>query len=298
MASSRKRGGGGFLGTIVWAFLILSLVFAWFKTPVPADTSIMDFAKAKSNSVEAWVKSFSDTGFDFSKFFEGSKGLPNFNGKPNASGSGDTGSNGNTGSGWGGNPTPVSTADSLKVLDTLKVAPAEKVSYDRSEWSHWASAGASCWDTREAVLLAEAKPGTAKLFDKNGKETTNASAACSITGGEWVGAYSGKTFTDPKKLDIDHMIPLSYAAQHGGQAWDSAKKKDYANNLKFADHLIAVDAGQNRSKSDKGPSQWKPSDKGYYCTYAKNWVTISNTWGLSTTEADKKALQEMLGTCK
>ena len=132
---------------------------------------------------------------------------------------------------------------------------------------------------------------------KDKKETTSKNSACSIAGGEWKDPYSGKVFTEPGKLDVDHMIPLSYAAKHGGQDWNAKKKEDYANYIKFNDHLIAVDAGQNRSKGDKGPSAWKPANTAYHCTYALNWITISDKWDLTTTEADKAALQQMLGTC-
>lgn len=84
---------------------------------------------------------------------------------------------------------------------------------------------------------------------------------------------------------------------HGGQAWDSKKKESYANNLSYVNHLIAVKASENRSKSDKGPSEWKPSNKGDYCNYAVDWITISKNFGLSTTQADANALKEMLATC-
>lgn len=291
MARSRGRSGG-FFGTIVWFILILSLIFAWFKTPVPAGTSVIGFAQAKSKSVEAWVKNTTAGGFNISEFLRGSEGLVIDIGgerKP----LGDTPSR-------GGNapaPTPVDSAKASTALDSIQTADAEKIDYNRDEWKHWSPAGSSCWDTREAVLFAEAVPGTVKLLDKDKKPTDNKNAACSIASGEWNDPYAGKKVTDPKGLDVDHMIPLSYAAQHGGQAWDAKKKESYANSQEFAGHLVAADAGANRAKGDKGPSKWKPSNKAHHCEYANNWITISNTWGLSTTEADKKALKEMLATC-
>lgn len=283
MASrSRRRGGGGFFGTIIWAFIILSLVFAWFKTPVPAGTSVVEFAQSKSKSVEAWVKNFTADGFSIPDFIKGSDGLTiDIGGTPKP---------------IGGN-APVPQGELPTSLDAIPSSPDATVAYNRDEWKHWASAGSSCWDTREAVLFAESRPGTAKLLDKDKKETTNKSKACSITGGEWQDPYTGTTFTDPKKLDVDHMIPLSYAAKHGGQEWDAKKKESYANSQAYAGHLIAVDAGSNRSKSDQGPSTWKPANKAHYCQYATDWISISKTWGLSTTDADKAALRDMLTTC-
>lgn len=282
MASRSRRGGGGFFGTIVWAILILSLVFAWFKTPVPAGTSAIQYAQAKSKSVEAWVKNFTAEGFSLPDFIKGSDGLPIDIGGTTKPAGGDA---------------PVNKTALGSELNAITVAADATVDYNRDEWKHWSSAGNSCWDTREAVLYSEAKPGTAKLLDKDKKETANKSQACSIVGGEWNDPYTGKTFTEPTKMDVDHMIPLSYAAKHGGQDWDAKKKESYANYQTYAGHLIAVDAGANRSKSDKGPASWKPSNKASYCSYATDWITISKTWGLSTTAADKAALNDMIATC-
>jgi hypothetical protein len=286
MAKSRGRSGG-FFGKIVWFIIILSLIFAWFKTPVPAGTSVIEFAQAKSKSVEAWVKNTTAGGFSLPDFLKGSDGLSIDIGgekkplgdKPAPSGA------------------PVDSAKANTVLDTVTIANAEKVSYNREEWKHWSSAGSSCWDTREAVLYAEAVPGSVKLLDKDKKPTTDKAKACSIESGEWNDPYAGKKITNPKSLDVDHMIPLSYAAQHGGQAWDAKKKEAYANSQDFAGHLVAADAGQNRTKGDKGPSQWKPSNKAYYCEYENDWVTVAKTWNLSITDADKAALKDMLATC-
>jgi hypothetical protein len=68
MARRRSgRGSGGFFSKIMWAFLILCLVFAWFKTPIPAGSSIHsveDFAVAKSHAVDAWVHSLKIPGMN------------------------------------------------------------------------------------------------------------------------------------------------------------------------------------------------------------------------------------------
>jgi hypothetical protein len=93
------------------------------------------------------------------------------------------------------------------------------------------------------------------------------------------------------------MIPLSYAAQHGGQSWDKAKKQAYANDLSNAGHLIAVTASENRSKSDRGPSEWKPTNKAGYCVYATDWITVSKNYELSIAQEDVTALKDMLATC-
>lgn len=198
--------------------------------------------------------------------------------------------------------TPINPNESLNdmsaILAGITTAEASGVSYDRGEWHHWNDI-TPCWSVREEVLYRDAvKDSTLTLLDRNKVRTEDKTKACYVAGGTWNDPYTGEVFTNPSDLDIDHMIPLNYAAQHGGQAWDSAKKESYANNMEYPHHLIAVSASANRSKSDKGPSEWKPSNVAYYCTYAQDWVMISYTWTLSMTAADKNTLNEMLSTCK
>lgn len=199
-------------------------------------------------------------------------------------------------------PLPVSpstgNSDIMSKLNSLTIANASGVKYDRGEWHHWNDL-TPCWNVRDEVLYRDAvQDGTLTLLDKNKVRTSDKAKACYVAGGTWNDPYTGTVFTNPEDLDIDHMIPLNYAAQHGGQAWDSGKKESYANNMDYAHHLIAVSASANRSKSDKGPGEWKPANTSDYCTYATDWVNISSTWGLSVAQSDKDALSGMLATCK
>lgn len=288
----RKKNSGGIFATLIWMFVIASLALSWFKTPVEGNPgNFMEWGQAKSAAVEKWIHSWSDGASNIK--------LPTFT-PGTGSGPGTGGSDGAPGAPGTDNGTPVApvapVSESRAKLDTLKIADASKVDYERDEWKHWNTVS-GCWNVREEVLARDAAPGSLVYLDKNDKETTSKANACSIKSGSWVDVYSGKSFTDPSKLDIDHMIPLSYAAQHGGQGWDANKKSQYANSLENG-HLITSSAAQNRSKGDKGPGEWKPSDRGSWCTYATNWISVSSTWGLSATEDDKKELISMLETCK
>ena len=79
-----------------------------------------------------------------------------------------------------------------------------------------------------------------------------------VESGDWFGAYTGESFTDPGDLDVDHMVPLENAHRSGGWAWSKERKAEYANDLSYANHLIAVQASANRRKGSKGPEEWKP----------------------------------------
>ena len=66
---------------------------------------------------------------------------------------------------------------------------------------------------------------------------------CSFLSGNWIDPYSGLEITDATTLDIDHLVPLKEAHESGGFAWDTEKRRSYANDLVDPDCLIAVCRG-------------------------------------------------------
>lgn len=288
MSRSRKgRGGrtGGLVKQAAAVVIIGSMIIGFFGIPSRPDADgITEMLKSKSETVDTWMqncvpKVVSD--FDFSRCSL----ISNVGGGSDSSKS-----------------APVSKADVEKAeaaLTSLSEGAKGGISYDRDDWNHWVTApsSSSCWNVREAVLYAESDKSAVVLKDKDGKEVSSVSKACSITAGKWSDPYTGKTFTDPKKLDIDHMVPLSYTAQMGGQAWDSKKKEKYANDMSYSNHLIAVEAGANRSKSDQGPASWMPSNSKFHCDYAVSWINVSKNYDLEIAKADSEKLRKVLASC-
>ena len=175
----------------------------------------------------------------------------------------------------------------------VRVAPAPAAAaiapYKRSDWlPKWADADGDCQDTRQETLIAEAL----------GAVEYEGGAACRVARGAWLGAYTGELFSNPRALDIDHLVPLGNAHRSGGWRWDRERKRAYANYLARGNHLIAVKAGANRQKGDKGPEAWRPPRAEYHCRYAAAWVGIKHRWGLTATPAEFAALREMLATCE
>jgi hypothetical protein len=176
-----------------------------------------------------------------------------------------------------------SAADARAQLDSLTVAVAASMSgYSRDRFPHWISQGGGC-DTRDTVLK------------RDGKDV-KATADCKITSGSWLSPYNNTTYTDPKKLDIDHMVPLAAAWRSGANKWTDDQRQGFANDL-TRPQLYAVDLSDNRSKGDQDPSQWKPPNHAFWCTYAQSWITVKTYYKLAVTSAEKTALQDMLGTC-
>jgi len=169
------------------------------------------------------------------------------------------------------------------MLKKLKVSSEAKNSYSRSKFKHWTKAKGTSCNTRVAVLKAESK----KKVKMSG---------CTVKSGKWVSAYDGKTFTNPSKMDIDHMVPLKEAWESGAYKWNSKTRESFANDLGYKNSLIAVSAGSNRSKSDRDPTAWMP--KKSKCAYTANWISVKTRWGLSVDSAEKKALTKAVKSCK
>lgn len=187
----------------------------------------------------------------------------------------------------------MSKADALNELNSIPiVASYNKAKYKRTEWKHWISYETPCWTTREEVLDRQAEKGSITYLDKDDKETKDKSKACSIKSGVWIDPYSKEKVEDPTKLDIDHTGALSWTAKAGGQEWDKQKKQDYANDF---DHLVATTAKENRTKGDKGPSEWMPESS--KCEYAKVYTHIVKKYKLNLNKADKDTLEKALNSC-
>jgi hypothetical protein len=80
---------------------------------------------------------------------------------------------------------------------------------------------------------------------------------CRVATGLWRDPYSGQTYRNPSELDIDHLVPLANAHASGGWRWSTDRRRDYANDLLDANHLVAVSASLNRQKGAETPATWK-----------------------------------------
>ena len=183
-------------------------------------------------------------------------------------------------------PAPTGSPFQLKIQ--VRPRPTGIPRYDRDEWRHWTDADGDCQDARQEVLIGESH---SEVRYTDGRR-------CRVESGRWLGPYTGESFQLPRPLDVDHMVPLSNAHHSGGWAWDAARKEQYANDLSYPGHLIAVKAGANRSKGASGPEEWKPPLQSYWCQYAIDWIVIKDHWGLTATEREFGALAEMIETCE
>lgn len=175
----------------------------------------------------------------------------------------------------------------FEAIDRLPVAVEHREGYKRDLYKHW-NRGLNATDgcnTRKEVILAEAV-GAPQV-----------AAGCKLTGGSWRSAYDDVVVTDAARLDVDHFVPLAEVFDSEQVPWSAARREAYANDQNSPDTLIAVSAASNRSKSDKDPAEWLPSDGSYHCTYAATWVATKLRWDLAVDENERQALLGVAEDC-
>ena len=94
---------------------------------------------------------------------------------------------------------------------------------------------------------------------------------CHVVLGEWYDPYSGKTFINPNMLDLDHIVPMKFAHDHGGNKWSRNERQIFANDRQ---NLILVKTSLNRQKGAKGLHDWLPPNHIYRCRYIERFIDI------------------------
>lgn len=259
LSPGKKRGMTGAISSVIVLTLLISAVVAWVRVYE------INSPTAAYNYFRDWSDYMTECGAQEAEWNCDSI-FPNLDEGRDGGNSGDDGQ------------TEEQRDETVAALAGITVRDPESVDYDRSEWRHWT--GSPC-NAREKTLIAQG-------------ENVKTDDDCSIVSGKWVDPFGGETFTNSSKLDIDHVVPLSYAARHGGNGWSADRKEQFAND---AIHLVATSASENRSKGDSGPSDYMPPREEYHCEYSTIWVQTVEKYGLSITEKDQKALEKGLATC-
>ncbi|MDG9701858.1 HNH endonuclease family protein [Streptomyces sp. DH37] len=180
-------------------------------------------------------------------------------------------------------PTPPSASTARSYLASLTVrGEGSSDGYSRDKFPHWITQSGTC-NTREVVLKRD---GSGVVQD----------GSCAATSGSWYSPYDGATWYAASDVDIDHVVPLAEAWRSGASSWTTSKRQSFANDLGIA-QLIAVTDNVNQAKGDKDPAEWMPPRSAYHCTYARMWVWVKHSYGLSVDSAEKSRLSSVLNGC-
>ena len=156
----------------------------------------------------------------------------------------------------------------LAVLITGGSLYAYAESYHRDAFIHWSDVDHDGYDARQQAL---------KMQSVGPVKCVKTSHGFVVVSGKWICPYTGKIFTNPHDVDLDHVVSLSWAWKHGADSWKPSIRTEFANDQ---ENLLVVDATENRRKGDKGPDEWLPSRKGYRTEYHEKWTRIIKKYEL------------------
>lgn len=161
---------------------------------------------------------------------------------------------------------------SVFVLTAIGTPPAWATpEYRRSDWPHWIDSNHNCLNTRHELLQERSeRPVTFKPRSR-----------CQIIRGQWTDPYSGKSWFKASDVDIDHLIPLKWAHQHGGHLWSKHLWETFANDPL---NLLIVEDGLNQHKSASGPDEWLPPKN--RCWYKQKWQQLLKLYSLDGSHLD------------
>ena len=184
------------------------------------------------------------------------------------------------------------TSAHVVALDNLTVVTGEsEASYDRDLFGQrWADVDRNGCDTRNDILRRD-------MTELELKADTN---GCKVLAGTLTDPYSGDDVAfvsgeDTSRLvQIDHIVPLSWAWRHGADAWKIEQRTEFANDPL---NLQATTESMNQSKGDSGPSRWLPAQEPAYCGYAERFVQVLAKWELGIGSLDRAVVRGILIEC-
>ena len=158
-------------------------------------------------------------------------------------------------------------------------------------------------DLRQILLLERASGDTIEYTGKNGKRR--------ISNGTWVDQLTGVIYRaenpneisedvldDTMKygtaqkftqLQIDHLISLQWACEHGADQWSAEKRKLFATD----ERLLVITLNRvNASKGNHGADTWQPHTAEIACWYNKKFLFGVSEYALDVSEEELRAYIE------
>lgn len=175
-----------------------------------------------------------------------------------------------------------------RILDALPVRDSERVDgYEREYFGDgWIDTDGNDCRTRDDILQRDLT--NVSLDEDN----------CTVLSGVLeVGPFTGERINFERgasDIDIDHLVALADAWDSGAHAWSEEERVLFANDPR---NLLAVSAGENRSKGADSIDQWQPPNTSFMCAYATLIIDTKDAYGLSVTRSEKTALADALSTC-
>jgi len=174
---------------------------------------------------------------------------------------------------------PVNSATAYSKATSAHVVRTSSNKYKRENFGRgWADFDHDGQDSRQETLIAQS---TAPVHFKSAKHRK-------VAAGRWISPFTNAVIHDPSKIDIDHIVPLKWAWDHGAGVWSQQKRKQFANDPA---NLISVEASLNRQKGAKGPDKWLPPTN--RCEYVLRFLRVAKKYGVEVPTAVKSVRQRV-----
>lgn len=143
--------------------------------------------------------------------------------------------------------------------------------YKREYFKHWSDLDNNGLDSRQDALILQSISSKNKMHLVSVKDNK-------AVDGIWVCPYTGEIVHDPQDLDIDHVVPLKYAWEHGADKWNNMQREMFAND---PDNLLVTRDYINQAKGALGPDKWLPPNISYHAVYIAKFIFICEQYNLS-----------------
>ncbi|WKD51354.1 GmrSD restriction endonuclease domain-containing protein [Microbulbifer spongiae] len=157
------------------------------------------------------------------------------------------------------------------------------IPYKRTEWlPRWSDFDNDCQDTRHELLIRFSL-SPVRFTHNNG---------CKVDAGLWLDPYTGNFYNKASDLDVEHIVPLKWAHDHGGAEWSRERKRQFAEDM---ENLWLVDDGHNQSKGHKGPDQWMPPYAPVGKIYVRRFMAIVKKYDLRLSVVEYEHFSALAG---
>lgn len=152
--------------------------------------------------------------------------------------------------------------------------------YERRKFGPgWDDADGDCQNSRAEALIAQSSTKVRFADDRR----------CRVVTGRWISPFTGKVIQNASEIDIDHVVPLRWAWDHGANTWSDDKRERFANDPV---NLWSVELSLNRQKGAQGPEDWlPPAGK---CQYVSRFVRIVKVYGLKPSQGEFNRYKQQL----
>jgi hypothetical protein len=106
--------------------------------------------------------------------------------------------------------------------------------------------------------------------------------------------YTGQSVMVPSGAVVDHVVGVVDAWRGGADEWTAAQRARFYSD---AENLVPTSKDAWRDKGNRGPDEWLPPRREFWCNFASVYVGVKAAYRLTITDAQAAAVEEALATC-